>query len=144
MLDLTPLYSTIEAKMDPDRVRETVASYVAGWRTGNRDMWLNLFADDAVFEDPAGSRPMAGKDAIAAFFDATNESANKLDPVIDRIVVCGKEAILLFTMNVYHPDGSGTALKVVDCFKLGDDGKISKLRAFWDPSCASEAPPSRS
>jgi steroid delta-isomerase len=141
MIDVSPIYATIQTKMDPAMAHATLEGYIEGWRSGDLEPWLDLFAEDAVFEDPAGSPPMEGKQAIAAFFDASVKASTGMNPVIERIVVCGNEAILLFTMNLYHPDGSGTALRVVDHFRLNDEGRIVRLRAFWDPACASEAPP---
>ena len=39
----------------PDQVRKVMQQYVQAWATGNRELFMSLFAADARWADPVGS-----------------------------------------------------------------------------------------
>lgn len=116
-------------------VRATIEAYVAGWKSGDREAWGSLFADDAVLVDPVGKPPFAGKEAVLAFFDGVQKMPLRFVPKVHRIAVCGSEALLLFRMEATGPDGNGMYVEVADIFALNDAGKIVSLKAYWDKAC---------
>ena len=117
-------------------VRETIEKYLEGWRTGDRDAWLSLFADDAVLIDPVGAPANEGKEAIAIFWDRVHQLPMVFSPQIHRIVVCGSEAMALFTMESRAAEGAGgMSVDIVDTFEIDDDGRITLLKAYWDNKC---------
>ena len=89
------------------RTRAAVDAYVAAWTEGDRDALLAAFAPDATWVDPVGTPPYEGREAIGGFWDQAHAGGVNLKPEVHRIVVCGDEAILLFTMMVRNADGSG-------------------------------------
>ena len=52
----------------PTRPRPRSARYLALVATGTADEIADLYASDAVLEDPVGSPPLQGRDAIRAFY----------------------------------------------------------------------------
>ena len=112
-----------------------IQAYVAGWKNRDREAWGALFADDAVLVDPVGKPPHVGKAAVLAFFDGVQKLPFVFTPKVERIAVCGHEAVLLFRMEAVGPDGNGMYVDVADVFTLNDAGKISSLKAYWDKGC---------
>ena len=104
---------------------------------GNRDAWLDLFADDAVVQDPVGVSPLdssgegqIGKAGIAAFYD---KFISKVKVSFDypRSYACANECAFIGTVynragDTEHPSEG------VFVYKVDDDGKILSLRAFWE------------
>ena len=123
----------------PDDVRTTVQKYIEAWTSGDKQLLLSIFAEDAVWCDPVGTPAFVGHQGIAAFWDfAHQDSARELTPEVNRIVVCANEAILDFTMKVrIRHLNQGLDLRVVDRFVLNDQGKIQSASAYWDESSAS-------
>ena len=127
--------------MDEKKARATAQAYLDAYANGDRDGLLSLFTDDASFTDPVGSPPMQGKQAIAEFWDKARKGGTTFTPELRRVIVCGNEAMLLFTMKVRGAEGGGLDLEVADHFVLAEDGRIREARAFWDPTCVRPVPP---
>ena len=123
----------------PDQVREVIGKYMEAWATGNKELLLGIFAEDATWEDPVGSPAFVGHEGVAKFWDFAHQGADQgrtISPRIDQVIACGNEGILRFTMQVRLPaQNKGLDLAVVDHFVLDDAGRIVKARAFWDEGC---------
>jgi steroid delta-isomerase len=124
---------------DEGRIRAALEAYVEAWRTEDRKAMLDLWAEECLWEDPVGSDPMTGRTAVAEFWDKTHSSPMQLRPETDRVIVCGNEAMLHFTMKVRGPDGGGMDLFVSEHFVFDDDCRIVNARAFWDEACKTPA-----
>jgi len=119
---------------DKQRMQTTVDDYIAHMSAGDKEAWLDLFADGATVEDPVGTPPHVGREAIAAFWDLVRSLSDSL--TVDRtgpIRCAGAEAA--FPMQA-HTDLGGTSMVVdiIDVFTFDDDHKIVGMRAFWDQS----------
>ncbi len=117
------------------KTQAALEAYVAAWRDGDKDGLLRLFADDAVWYDPAGTPPWEGTARIGEFWDAAHAAGTTLTPEVRRIVVCGNEGMLVFRMCVRMADGSGMGLEVCDYMVVNEEGRIQNGKAFWDDSC---------
>lgn len=117
----------------PEQVRAVVDDYLASFPKKDRDAFLACFADDAKHVDPVPSPPNVGKEAIGQFWDNIVAMADKLEPELERVNVCGSQAAVVFTMNA-RSDGGGSAIDIVDILDVNDDGKIAALHAYWDPA----------
>ena len=53
---------------DPAAMTAAVHAYVAALNAGDLDAIVALYADDASVEDPVGSTPLVGTEAIRAFY----------------------------------------------------------------------------
>jgi steroid Delta-isomerase len=119
---------------DRDTIDKTIDAYLAAFSAPDREGWLGCFADGAWIEDPVGTPRRDGLDAIGAFWDETHglPDAIELRPLGLRVVV-GAEAT--FTMQA-RPNLGGEiyALDVIDHMTFDDAGKITSMRAFFDPT----------
>lgn len=126
----------------PEQVRSVIRQYADAWARNDRALLISLFAKDAKWIDPVGTPPFSGHAGVAAFWDFAHQDASReLTPKVHRIVACGNEGLLDFTMQVRAPaSNQGLDLHVVDRFVIDDDGKIALACAYWDEASAS-APP---
>jgi steroid delta-isomerase len=110
--------------------------YMRCWADDDREGWLSLFAAEATLEDPVGAPVIKGAEAIAAFWDRIHQGDMDMRCELDRIVVCGDEALMIFCVIT---SGAGVEMRVqiADLFTFDDLGKITTMRAFWDQGCMS-------
>ncbi len=121
---------------DPPARQASTASMTAV-EAGDRQAWLALFAPDAVIEDPIGVSVLdptgdghRGGEAIAAFWDTTIASGTiRFD--IRESYAAGDEVANVGTITTTFPDGTTVAVDGVFTYRVGDDGLILALRAYW-------------
>jgi steroid delta-isomerase len=120
--------------IDTDHARAVVRSYLRCGSEGDREALLALFAADASFEDPVGSEPLVGHEAIGTFFDAV-QAADTVEFVLDddSIRVSGNSVAFAFTATVTF-GGVGQRVSPIDVFDFGDDGLILSMRSYWNPA----------
>jgi len=103
-----------------------------------KDAWLDLFAADAVIEDPVGVSPLdpegkgqVGKTAIAAFWDQ-NIALNQIVFDIRHSYACGNEVANVGAITTTLPNGMKAVAEGVFIYKVNAAGKVVSLRAFWE------------
>ena len=117
---------------DADVIRTTIADYLARFTAGDREGWLDLWAEDATLEDPVGGEVHQGIEAIRAFWDMTREMTPEIELALTGPVrVAGQEAAFPGEARPVLGDAR-MAVPVVDTLAFDEDGKITRLRAFWD------------
>lgn len=100
--------------------------------------WLEIFADDAIVEDPIGpshfdpeGKGHRGRDAISAFWDKAIAPTDKIEFNFVDTFQCGNEEAnvgnIVITMGGYRITTDG-----VFTYKADDDGKLVALRAYWE------------
>jgi steroid delta-isomerase len=119
---------------DAATIRATVDAYCAAFSAGDRAGYVGLFADDGWIEDPVGTPRLTGHDAIGGFFDQSSAMADSIElrrtgPVR---AAAGEGA---FPMQA-RPSIGGTTfvVDIIDVMTFDDAGKITTMRAFWDPA----------
>ncbi|NGP04874.1 SnoaL-like domain-containing protein [Rhodococcus sp. 14C212] len=120
----------------PARVAARASQAAASGR--RKDEWLALFAENGVVEDPVGpsgfdpeGKGHHGREAISRFYDMTIANTDKLEFLVDDVLVCGDECVNIGTIrttlggNVIDAEG-------VFVYRVDDAGRIMSLRAFWE------------
>ena len=130
---------TLPPMPDADAIRTTIAEYLARFSAGDREGWLDLWADGATCEDPVGSPVRTGRDEIGAFWDEGRSAAESVELRAAGVpVVVGHEAAFAFDVR---PVVGGTTfhLPAVDVMTFDDDARITSQRAFVDFSMMAPA-----
>jgi steroid delta-isomerase len=110
-----------------DQLEEAVRRYVDAVGRQDLDATLALFAPDARQEDPVGTPPNVGHDAIRGFF-ARAYAGPFTTTLTGPLLVTGDHAAVHFTIEV--PTGADPmVVRVIDLIRFGDDGLIADLRA---------------
>ena len=113
-----------------EQVRAAVDEYVQSFVTADRDRFMASLAPDVVQEEPAGSTPNTGVDALGGFWDSLWSSVQSIEFASRELYVAGDEAALVFTI-VQHPKvGGQVTIDGVDTFRIDDRGRIAHIRGF--------------
>lgn len=102
-----------------ERIRAVVDRHVATVGTADADALAALYAPDAAFEDPAGSAPYVGREAIRAQFASVLTSPRRTELL--RVAIAGNEVALLFRAT----SGYGTSTEVFDVMSFDKRGRIA-------------------
>ena len=105
----------------------------------DRAAWLALYAADACIEDPVGpswidptGQGHRGKDALAAFYDATIATTESLRFEIVDSFAAGSEVANVGTIHITVAGGAVLRCEGVFVYAVDDDGLIRSMRAFWE------------
>lgn len=119
---------------DADTFRANIETYMKRFTAEDREGWLDLFAEDAWIEDPVGTPRRNGRKEIGEFWDETHTvpDAIELRP-LGIVTVIGNEGI--FTMQARATLGDSVfGIDIIDLMTFDDAGKITTMRAFFDPT----------
>jgi ketosteroid isomerase-like protein len=101
--------------------------------------WLDLFAPDAVIEDPVGPSMFdptgtghCGRDAIAAFWDLAIAKVERFAFAIHDSFAAGHETANVGVISAYLPGGWRVDTEGVFVYRVDDAGLITSMRAFWE------------
>ncbi|GAA3955360.1 nuclear transport factor 2 family protein [Gordonia caeni] len=124
--------------------RENHAAVLAGRRSReavearDKDAWLANFAAGGTVEDPVGPSMFdeegvghRGPEQLAAFWDKTIGTTEKIDFVFDKEIICGDEVAYIGKI-VTHIGGHITEADGVFTYKADANGDLLALRAFWE------------
>jgi steroid delta-isomerase len=112
-----------------EQAEATVRSYLGLVADGTAAEIAALYAPDAVLEDPVGSAPLHGREAIQGFY-ATIESL-KITTELKTIRTAGGEAAFHFRIDT--DTGAGVAImEPLEVMTFDEDGLISSMRAWWN------------
>jgi steroid delta-isomerase len=119
---------------DAATIRAAVDAYCAAFTKGDQAAYVDLFAPDAWIEDPVGTPRYEGQEAIGGFFAQSSSMAESIElrPTGPVRVAAGECA---FPMQA-RPSIGGTTfvVDIIDVMTFDDAGKITTMRAFWDPA----------
>ena len=124
----------------PEQVRATVDAYVDAYARNDKAAFLTLWAPDGVLEDPVGTPPHQGVEALGAFWDGARELADRIELVPVAVIITGDEAAMVFEIHAHIGDG-GLLMQAVDVMRVDDDGRLLGVRAYWDMATATPLVP---
>ena len=126
----------VEAAATEDLTSEQMEAVIedafAGLVTFDVQRVVNNFAPDAVLEDPVGTPPMQGTQAIAAYLATFPTIFNQLKLYSLDIRVRGQEAAVKWRIRFTTKTGNVFFLEGVGFFKFNQDGKIQTEKEFFD------------
>ncbi len=132
---------------DAHPARDASRASMAAVEAGDRDGWLGLFAPDALVQDPIGQSMFdpegqghRGAAMIAAFYDSVIASG-RVAFSIRESYAGGRECANVGTITTTLPDGSRAIVEGVYTYRVDDQGRITALRAYWEPDRLRLEPP---
>ena len=103
----------------------------------DKQKWLDLFAEDAIVQDPIGKSPLdpigdghKGKEAIEKFYDTVIANGNIEFNILESIPCADECANFAQIINVVGDIKIETNMIVI--YRVNSNDKIVSLRAFWD------------
>ena len=99
--------------------------YIEAVSNGDVETIVAMFADDAVLEDPVGSKPKIGIDEIRELYVGAATMDIKL---VSTGAACPADGSVAFPFMLSMP---GLETNVIDVFEFNEQGKISNMKAYW-------------
>jgi ketosteroid isomerase-like protein len=115
------------------QAREAVEAHVRLWNAGEKALWLELFAEDVVYEDPPGVVVSQGRDVMSEYAWDRSFTPTKrwlLEPTL--VIACGHEAVV-HMRNHGAVSGRPAWVDSLEVYAVDAAGLITSLRAFWEP-----------
>jgi len=104
-----------------------VHKYLEAFDKQSLDVIREIYSDDAVVEDPVGTEPHVGIEAVCAFYEGALGTGTKL--VLTGEPRCAGNAVA-FPFQAQAP---GMTVDIIDVFEFNDEGKVNSMCAYWSP-----------
>ena len=111
-----------------EAIRATVLAYLAALQSGSSAEVVALYTDDATLEDPAGSEPRIGREAIAQFYSAVDGSPQHTELLSLR--VSGHSAAFHFRVTTRVGDAE-YEIEPIDVMTFDEQARITGMWAYW-------------
>ena len=102
-----------------------VHRYVEAFDKADMGIIREIYAEDAVVEDPVGTDPYRGIEAIVGFYEIGFSAGAKLE-LTGEVRCAGNTAAFPFRVIV-----PGMDVSPIDVFEFNDQGKIQSMKAYW-------------
>jgi len=110
--------------MDRSQKLEIVERYIATFNAHDLEGILTLFTDEAMMEDPVGTPPARGKEAIGAGYREGFGMGVRIE--LDGVVRCAGNSVAFPLRTAMEP-----RLFIIDVFDFDAMGRIERMRAYW-------------
>ncbi|MGI9275970.1 MAG: nuclear transport factor 2 family protein [Endozoicomonas sp.] len=115
------------SKLNDQHIAAAMQAYVDAVSGDDVEKILELYSDDAIVEDPVGSEPHEGKDALRKFYQ---QAVDMVEAMELEGVVRAREKWGACAMRAY-PKGANMVVQTLDVMVFNDDGLITKMTAYW-------------
>jgi len=122
------------ARPVPAHIRSVFARYVAMLQVGDAEGIAALFSPHAVLEDPVGTPPHVGQEAIRSFFQTGfNETGGRIrfEPE-GEIRISGEHAACAF-VAICEDAPEPFEVATIDFARFDAEGRIVSWIAVWGP-----------
>ena len=120
-----------DSAITPDAAAALCDAYLSALVEADLEAVLALFSPDAVVEDPVGSEPQQGVEALRAFYQIACDSVSKAERV-GPPRIAGAEIAFAFTITIGSTPNA-MCIDIIDVFSCDSAGKVCGMRAYWGP-----------
>jgi steroid delta-isomerase len=118
--------------LTPEQIEAAIEDAFAGLVTFDVQRVIQHYAADAVLEDPVGTPPMQGTQAITAYLESFPTLFNQLKLYSLDIKVGGQEAGVAWRIRFTTKSGHTFFLEGIGHFRFNQDGKVQTEKQFFD------------
>lgn len=129
---VTSVHAAPTQDLTPEQIEAVIEDAFAGLAAFDVQRVINNFASDAVLEDPVGTPPMQGTQAIAAYLATFPTIFSQMKLYSLNIKVRGQEAAVTWRFRFTTKSGNVFFLEGIGFFKFNQEGKIQLEREFFD------------
>ena len=108
-------------------------------RAITRTTWAACFASNATIDDPVGSAPIKGTDAILQRGQEFMEGFKSVGLYAEYISAVDRRAAAKWTGRGVTKDNRSVQFEGINFFEFDENGKILNLIGFWNPADMAEA-----
>src|SRR5688572_25798886 len=118
--------------LTPQQIEAVLEEVFAGLVAFDVPRIMNHFADDAVVEDPVGTPPIVGKQAIAAYLETFPTLFSQMKLYSLDVKVGGQEVGVKWRLRFTTKTNHTFFLEGIGYFKFNEQGKIQTEKEFFD------------
>src|SRR5687767_13571338 len=118
--------------LTPEQIEAVLEEVFAGLVAFDVPRIMTHFAADAVVEDPVGTPPIVGQQAIADYLATFPTLFNHMKLVSLDIKPGGQEVAVKWRLRFTSKTGKTFFLEGIGFFKFNEDGKIQSEKEFFD------------
>ncbi|HEU0252916.1 MAG TPA: nuclear transport factor 2 family protein [Pyrinomonadaceae bacterium] len=119
-------------ELTPQQIEAVLEDAFAGLVAFDAPRVVQHFAPDAVLEDPVGTPPMVGTQAISAYLATFPTLFDHMKLYSLDIKVGGQEAAVKWRLRFTTKTGHTFFLEGIGYFKFNENGKIQTEKEFFD------------
>jgi steroid Delta-isomerase len=119
-------------ELTSEQIETVIEDVFAGLAAFDVQRVVNNFASDAVVEDPVGTPPIQGTQAIAAYLETFPSLFSQIKLYSLDVKVCGQEAAVNWRLRFKTKTGNVFFLEGIGFFKFNQEGKIQSEKEFFD------------
>ena len=119
---------------DPSLMREFVAQYFEATRSNDARLWANRFAENAVVEDPVGTKPVNSSAEILEVGKVFMSGFETVGLNEEFVHVIGNEAAARWTGRGLTKEGKRVRFEGINIFEFNGEGQIINLKGYWSPN----------
>ena len=108
-----------------------VRNHVRFWNAMDKESWVALFSPQVVFEDPVGSAPKRGLEAVHKSWDNSFKPGRRWTLHPQHVVGGGSEAAVVMR-NEGDLAGQRARVDSIEVFRVDTAGLIIHVRAFFE------------
>ena len=117
-----------------EAVQSAIDAYLVATRAMDANAVAEAFATDGVSNDPVGTPPHEGRDAIHRFMEGILAETERVIATPNQVFVAGDGAAFSWTVQLTTKHGRSVTFEGIDVIQVNDEGKIQTLHAYWDPA----------
>lgn len=129
---VTRVEAAATRSLTSEQTEAVIEDVFAGLAAFDVQRVVNHFAADAVVEDPVGTPPIQGTQAIAAYLGTFPTLFSEVKLYSLDVKVCGQEAAVNWRLRFKTKTGNTFFLDGIGIFKFNQEGKITSEREYFD------------
>jgi steroid delta-isomerase len=129
---VTRVEAAATPELTPQQIEAVLEDAFAGLVAFDAQRVVNHFASDAVVEDPVGTPPIVGTQAIADYLATFPTLFTQMKLYSLDIKVGGQEAGVKWRIRFTTKTGNVFFLDGIGYFKFNEQGKIQTEKEFFD------------
>ena len=113
-------------------MKRAMQSYIDLYNKDDLEGVVGLYGETATVEDPVGTPPKSGKQAIREFYKFAMTTGARLSLVAPIRASHGNSAAMAFDVKLNY-QGNAMIIRVIDVMTFDAAGKFASMKAYWGP-----------
>jgi steroid Delta-isomerase len=130
--NVTRVKATPVNNVTPEQIEAIVTEVFNRFAAFDAQGTADLYAPDGTIEDPIGTPPIQGTQAIIAYLETYPTILNEIRVQAFDVTVCGQEAAIKWRLRFKTKTGNVFFVDGIGIFKINENGKVQSDREFFD------------
>jgi steroid delta-isomerase len=132
VLNATRVEAARVNNLTPEQIEAVVTQVFEKFAAFDAEGTAALYAPDGTIEDPVGTPPVQGTQAIIAYLETFPTILNEIRVQSFDVTVAGQEAAIKWRLRFKTKTGNVFFVDGIGIFKINADGKVQSDREYFD------------